>query len=328
MLVDSLTALDNVLLAHDRTSITIGFSALTYTKQQQLAYYYQLEGQDDDWVKADNRLQAIYNYLAPGDYLFKVRTQNSDGIFSKEITTLKIHVTAPFWRSWWFYGALAMLFMGILYWIDRERIKRLIGLQKMRTQIAGNLHAAVNTTLNNINLLSEMAKIKADKDSSLSKEYIEQISEKSREMIGAMDDMLWTIQPENDSMPKTLLRMNEFSDGLQSSHGVIVKMEVDDKITVLALDMKIRQDIYFLYKDALTYIAQYAEGTTVLVNMDLVKTRLLLKIHAPGPFTVVEAVADQRYFEAMQQRAAQLPALLDIQADKRGISIILQVPVR
>ncbi|UYQ92608.1 hypothetical protein MKQ68_21230 [Chitinophaga horti] len=328
LLVDSLMQLDQVVLPHDRTSITIGFSALTYLNQQKLAYYYQLEGQDKEWIRADGRQQAIYNYLPPGRYVFKVKTQNGDGLFSEEEAMLNIYVKAPFWRTWWFYGALALLFTGILYWIDRERIKRILGLQKMRSQIAGNLHTAVNTTLNNINLLSEMAKIKADKDVSLSKEYIEQISEKSREMIDAMDDVLWSIQPENDSMQKTLLRINEFSDGLQSSHGVTVKMEVDNKVTGLTLDMKIRQDIYFLYKDALSYIVQYAEGTTVLVNMDLVKSRFLLKIHAPGPFTVVEAAADARYFEAMQQRAAQLPALLDIQTDKRGIAVILQVPVR
>lgn len=327
-LVDSLLALEDVALDYDRTSITIGFSSLIYLNPDKLTYYYQLEGQDEEWIKADKRQEAVYNYLPPGHYTFKVKSQNSDGVFSSDVTTVHIHVNAPFWRTWWFYGALTLLATGILYWIDRERIKRIMGVQKVRSQIAANLHAAVNTTLNNINLLSEMAKMKADKDITLSKEYIEQISEKSREMIDAMDDVLWSIQPENDSMQKTLLRMQEFSDGLQSSHGVIVKMAVDDNIAALTLDMKIRQDIYFLFKDALNYISQYAEGTIVLVNMDLVKSRFLLKIHAGGPFTVVEAVADQRYFEAMQQRAAQLPALLDIQADKRGISIILQVPVK
>src|SRR5690606_42148490 len=59
-------------------------------------------------------------------------------------------------------------------------------LQKVRTEIAVNLHGEVNSTLSNINLLSEMARIKADKDIERSKEFIDQISRKSHYMITAM----------------------------------------------------------------------------------------------------------------------------------------------
>jgi signal transduction histidine kinase len=105
---------------------------------------------------------------------------------------------------------------AFFYYIDFERIKRLHSLQQMRTQIAQNLHDDVDATLNNISLLSEMAKIKVDKDAQLSKEYIEQIHIKSRRMIDAMSDMLWTLNPENDTMEKTILRMKQFAEDLQN----------------------------------------------------------------------------------------------------------------
>ena len=82
----------------------------------------------------------------------------------------------------------------------------------MRGDIAGNLHEEINTALNNINVLSEIAKIKADKEPEQSKNYINEIHSKSHNMIIAMDDMLWSIDPANDSMAKTIDRIKEFSD--------------------------------------------------------------------------------------------------------------------
>ena len=126
-----------------------------------------------------------------------------------------IVVNPPFWKTWWFFCLLALLIAAVFYWLDQQRVNKLVALQNVRTEIAGNLHEEVNTTLNNINLLSEMARIKADKDVDRSKEYIDQISDKSHNMIIAMDDILWTIDPRNDSMEKSLLRMMEFADALE-----------------------------------------------------------------------------------------------------------------
>ena len=86
-------------------------------------------------------------------------------------------------------------------------MRRNEALQRMRTDIADNLHQEINTALSNINILSEMAKLKTEKEPHKSREYFEQIHTKSHNMIIAMDDMLWSIDPENDSMSKTAERM-------------------------------------------------------------------------------------------------------------------------
>ena len=74
-------------------------------------------------------------------------------------------------------------------------MKRIRSTQQIRSEIGFNLATDVTTTLSNINLMSEMAKRKADNDIERSKELIEQISEKSNNMITALDDMLWSIDP-------------------------------------------------------------------------------------------------------------------------------------
>ena len=221
---------------------------------------------------------------------------------------------------------MILIIAAIFYYIDFERIKRLRALQRMRTQIAQNLHDDVDATLNDISLLSEMAKIKADKDVQRSKEYIDQISDKSKRMIDAMSDMLWTLNPENDTMEKTVLRMKECAEGLQNSHNTNIQMQIDSKVKSLKLDMKTRHEFFFIFKEALLNIARQANGTPSIINVDYMSGKLLMKIqnqevNLNSPLLAAPAKKE------MKQRAKFINAELDIQNDNKGISIILVVPV-
>jgi hypothetical protein len=325
--VDSLRRLSEIKLRYDNTSILIEFNDLNFIRQNKIRYFYKLEGIDKDWIIAEDNHQAIYTWLPPGDYVFKVNCQNGEGIWSKDITTLKIHVAHPFWKTWWFYGILVLVAAGILYGIDRERIQRMRSMQQMRSQIAGNLHQEINTTLSSISLLSEMAKLKADKDLTRSKEYIDKIGEKSQNMIIAMDDILWSIQPENDNMEKTILRIEEFVDALRNRYGPVIELQVDKRARNLQLDMKTRHEFFLIFKEALKTFVQMAGAKEVLIYLDFSVNKLALKIQSPFTFLDSEDVEIEKSVAGMEQRASLIGALLDVQADARASNIILLLPV-
>jgi hypothetical protein len=324
--VDSLENLKKIALRYDNTSLLIEFNSLNYVQQNKIHYRYILEGVDKDWQETSDLNQAIYNYLPPGKYTFKVRAENSDGIPSNNLAAFQIEVSPPFWRTWWFLGIMTLIIAAIFYYIDFERIKRLHALQRMRTQIAQNLHDDVDATLNDISLLSEMAKIKADKDIQRSKEYIDQISDKSKRMIDAMSDMLWTLNPENDTMEKTVLRMKECAEGLQNTHNTNIQMEIDAKVKSLKLDMKTRHEFFFIFKEALLNIAKQANGTPTLINIDFTNSKLLMKIQNQE-VNFNSPVFTTPGKKEMRQRAQFINGELDIQSDNKGISLILVVPV-
>ncbi len=327
LLLDSLLRRSKIQLDYDKNSISISFGTLSYLRNNKKLFYYQLEKVDAGWILADERHQAIYNYIPPGSYTFRVKCINGYGLSSVHTTELSIIIKAPFWKSWWFYSILLLVAIGVLYWIDKERIRRLITLQQLRTQIADNLHKDINTTLNNIHLLSEIAKIKADKDIEKSKEYIDQINTKSRRMIGDMDDMLWSINPQNDSMQKTLERMIEFADGIKKINDCKIDLIVEEKVRWLKLDMKMRHEIFFIFKEALNSIIQHSNCTNSIINIDLVKSNLLIQIHDNGSGIDTKSLQNSTGIKEMTKRAKLLNALLDIQSDKKGTAVILRVPV-
>jgi signal transduction histidine kinase len=236
-------------------------------------------------------------------------------------------VSHPFWRAWWFYGILVLVAAAILYGIDRERIQRMRSMQQMRSQIAGNLHQEINTTLNSISLLSEMAKMKADKDLARSKEYIDKIGEKSQNMIIAMDDILWSIQPENDNMEKTILRIEEFADALRNRYGTAIELQVDKRARNLQLDMKTRHEFFLIFKEALKTLVQLAGAKEVLIYLDFSINKLALKTQAPGALLDSEDLQIEKSLQEMEKRASLIGAVLDVQADARASNIILLLPV-
>lgn len=324
--LDSLLSRKRVNLSPEDNSIVIEFSGLRYNGTYLIRY--KLEGLDKDWITADKTSQAVYSYLPPGRYTFLVQSLDAEGKVGKKTTSLEIVVNPPFWRTWWFFCILALVMVAVFFWIDRERMKRLKALQSVRTEIAGNLHEEVNSTLNNINLLSEMARIKADKDIDRSKEYIDQISTKSHNMIIAMDDILWSIDPQNDNMQKSLLRMMEFTDALKQRHGANIELALDRKVRSLKLDMKTRHEVFFIFKKALRMIVQYAGGKETLVHIDLFKNKLSLKLQdATADLEKNSADIDEAIRE-MHDRAGIIQADLDVQYDKNGIAVILLVPVK
>jgi ligand-binding sensor domain-containing protein len=324
--VDSLEKLKKINLRYDNTSLLIEFNSLTYIQQNKIHYRYKLEGIDKDWQETTDLNQAVYNYLPADEYTFMVRAENSDGIPSNDRVILQIGVTPPFWRTWWFFGIIAFILGAFFYYIDFERIKRLHAMQRMRTQIAHNLHDDVEATLNSISLLSEMAKIKVDKDTQLSKEFIEQIHTKSRRMMDAMSDMLWSLNPENDTMEKTILRMRQFAEDLQTTYDTNIQLEVDTKVNSVKLDMKKRHEFFLIFKEALHNIATQCNGAASVINIDFIRGKLLLKIHNPKAAFTPPLVA-QTTEEEMKQRANFIGAQLEIQSDKKGVAVILAVPV-
>jgi ligand-binding sensor domain-containing protein len=326
LLTDSLLKRNKVHLGSRDNSIVIEFSGLQYNGTYIIKY--KLEGLDKDWITADKNNQAIYSYLPPGTYTFRLQSADAEGYPSKNITSLVIVVEPPFWKTWWFFCLLALVIAGVFYWLDKQRVNRMNALQNVRTEIASNLHEEVNITLNNINLLSEMARIKADKDVELSKEFIDQISNKSHNMIIAMDDIMWSIDPQNDNMEKSLLRMMEFADALKNRHGANIELALDKKVRFLKLDMKTRHEVFLVFKEALRTIVQYSCGKETLVHIDLFKNKLSIKLQdATATFDKNVAEIDKSIRE-MNSRAVMINADLDVQYDKNGVAIILLVPVK
>lgn len=314
--LDSLRRLRTIELDHHENSLTIEFSSLSY--QNKYGALHRMENLEKQWIVSDPSRMVTYNYLPPGDYTFKLASQDENGD-PGEVTEIWFHIKPPFWRSWWFYSFLAIIAATVLLLFDKQRIQRIRKEEEIRTAIAGNLHDEVNTVLQNISVLSEIARIKTDTQPEQSKEYIYEIQQKSRNMVVAMNDVLWSIHPDNDSMTRTIERINEVAQALATKHSASVTVQTDERVKELNLPMKTRHEFIIIYKLAIVTLVEELKAPETTVQLDYGRGKLHMQIFSlhlqlPRGNNVVT-----KNINEIKTRADLVDgASVDIQSDDKG----------
>jgi diguanylate cyclase (GGDEF)-like protein len=119
--------IERLSLSHKEDVITLKFAALDYADPRANRYEYKLDGFDAGWVSADERRAATYTNLPGGQYVFRVRASNSDGVWSTQDLALPIEVAPSPWLSPWAYlgyAALAALMLLAVWYAQQRRIAR------------------------------------------------------------------------------------------------------------------------------------------------------------------------------------------------------------
>ena len=129
---------DEIRLSYKDNVFSFEFAALEYTEPEKNQYAYKMEGFDHDWVKIGAKREAVYTNLDPGEYIFRVKGSNNDGVWNEKDTSIKVIISPPFWRTWWFTALSALLLGLAVYGGHRFRLKSLkirnLALQKEITE--------------------------------------------------------------------------------------------------------------------------------------------------------------------------------------------------
>jgi len=324
LLVDSLLRMDKIVLGPNQNSVVIDVSTLQLASPFLIRY--RMDNLDKEWHITDQTSSAIYSYIPAGHYTLLLKAEDAEGK-DGPVTSVQIRVEPAFWETWWFFSLLILLAALLLFWFDRERIRRKEDLYKMRTDIAGELHQEVNLALNNINILSEMARLKAEKDTAKAIEYIEQINVKSQSMIAAMDDMLWIISPENDSMIKNIDHLKQYIGSLSSRFNTPVDLLVDKKVYELNLDMKLRQHILRMFKSGITNFLRTG-GSNCKIYIGLEKNWLTYTVEFDNSHTDFQQLNNLLKRQELENWLHAIHATLDVETLSTNTVVMLKIPVK
>ncbi|HMB21389.1 MAG TPA: PAS domain S-box protein, partial [Anaerolineales bacterium] len=110
----NLSGHEPIQLSYKQDFISFEFAALDFQAPQKNQYAYKLEGFDKEWIQAGNRRYATYTNLPGGQYSFRVKASNSDGVWNEAGATIPIVITPPIWQRWWFNGMLFVLLAALV----------------------------------------------------------------------------------------------------------------------------------------------------------------------------------------------------------------------
>jgi len=326
--VDAIVKEGGIRLHHDQNYISISFAALSYSQSNKLNYYYKLEGANKDWVRAEHVLSANFASLAPGEYTFMVRARNSDGVFSPDITALKINIVPAFYQTWWFIVLLILISSIPFYIIYRLRIRRLVEVHMIREKVARDLHDDIGSTLTSINILSEMAGLKLDERQRTAKDYLNRISVNSSQMMESMDDIVWSIKPDNDNLSRIVARMREYTAGILEPQNIDYSFRCDEISRTIRFDMDDRRHFFLIFKEALNNISKYAKARRVHISLDLTHSSVVLIIKDDGAGFEPDAGNSGNGLANMSRRAELLKGNLTIRSSPgNGTEIRLEIKI-
>jgi len=321
-----------ISLPYNRNHFSIEFAALDYISPASNKYAYMLEGLENEWIYT-NTNTAHYTNIDPGTYVFHVKASNNDDIWNETGALLKIIIIPPWWATWWAYTVYVVL-CGIVilgggrYEIHRRDLKhravvaelqaRTVEAQKeaekeqMRGRIASDLHDEIGSNLSSIAILGEVLEKKLDLPEK-EKKRLQQIPGIARISAEAMRDIVWFVNPSNDSFDMLLKKMRE------TANLMLEGLEVDFSETVNGsesnTDLNFRRNLFLVYKEILQNIIRHARATKVSVsfNLDNGKFSLCIKDNGIGFDTNMEFTGNG--LKNYQRRAAEMNTNIVVESD-------------
>lgn len=204
-----------IILPYSQNVFSFQFSALDYNSPQSIQYIYKMEGFDKDWINSGDRRFITYTNLNPGNYIFKVKASNSDGVWSENYKSVSVTILAPWWRTDWAYIMYVLIIIGGVYSIrriemNRSRLRNELKmrefeankrreLENLKSRFFANLSHEFRTPLTLIRgPIDELINNKAGDNQLEYYQLIQRNSEKLQELI---DQLLELTQLENAAIP-------------------------------------------------------------------------------------------------------------------------------
>lgn len=194
-----------ITLRHSDNVISVEFAALNFLNTEKNKYAYILEGFNKQWLITDAKMRkATYTNLDHGNYIFRVKATNEDGIWNEEGVTLKITVLPPFWKTTWAYIIYALMIIGILlfarhmlllrakmrFQIEQERkeAKRMHELDLMKIRFFTNVSHDFRTPLALI--LAPVEKMMKNTHDEPQKKYFQLIHRNAKRLLNLVNQLL------------------------------------------------------------------------------------------------------------------------------------------
>ena len=154
-----------ITLNHKQNIFSFEFSALHFANPKANQYQYKLEGFNNDWIETDwkNR-RATYTNLAAGNYTFKVKASNNEGLWNEQGRSIELTILPPPWKTWWAYSIYGLMLLGLVWYFIRSQRQQVIIERKMNRQLEdivsvrtgelGQKNKALNEALENLEKVS------------------------------------------------------------------------------------------------------------------------------------------------------------------------------
>ena len=275
-----------------RGELEIHYAALSFRAPEKNRFRYQLAPADSTWIDAGDRRTAFYNNLPPGRYLFRVTACNNDGVWNPDGVSLTLLLLPHFWQTWWFSALVvsgaAGAVAGTVRSVTRrkmmrklERLERQHAIEKERARIARDMHDELGAKLTRISFQGATA-TRSLGNPEEARHQIETISHTARALVSSLDEIVWAVDPENDSLENLVSYLCRFAGDLFENSPISCQLDIPPTLPAIRLTADTRHNLFSAVKEALNNAAKHSGGSTVRLAISVREGRLQILISDNG----------------------------------------------
>jgi signal transduction histidine kinase len=316
-----------VQLKPSQNAFSVDFTTLNYNKLHYNQYAYYLAGFEPTWRRSGTAHRAYYTNLDPGEYTLYMKAGDAFGNWNPAPLQLRIEVLPAYYQTWWFKLLLAGMGAALLYTLYRYRVSQLLRVQHVRNRISADLHDEIGASLSGISIIGLMAQ-KGLPERHPSAPLLERMMEEVHQISGALDDIVWSINPKNDELDSLIARMTRYASELLEARHIECHLVLPRRPEHLKLSMEKRRDFYLFFKEVINNLAKYAGCTQARIEITLERQYLRLVVRDNGVGFDPLAPSERNGLRNLKKRAESLRGRLSIDsAPGAGTTVRLEFPV-
>lgn len=318
------------------------FTGLNFGDPEHIQFKYRLENWDQGWVEDRKERVAHYDKIPPGTYQFRVVGSYNYGPPNEMAASVILIVPPKWWQTFWFHASTTLLGLGLLvvgvwqiqrrrYRVRLKRLEQEQAMERERSRIARDLHDELGSDLTYISMLSDLDRPGANATDR--KELLEGMAQKvsalSVQMVRKLDEIVWAVNPRNDSLRSLVLYLSQWSRSVFENSSVRCRYQIQDDLPNVQLPPEMRHHIFLAVKETLNNVLKHAQASEVCLRINCIERVIEIEIQDDGVgfnLAAVQSSSDRNGIRNIQQRIEKLggQALIETAAG-RGTAIKFRV---
>lgn len=275
-----------------RHRLEFEYAGLSFAAPEKVRFKYRLQPLDREWVDAGTKRVANYSYIPPGKYVFAVTACNNDGVWSETGAAVAFTVLPYFWQTGWFriLAELSVAFVvgGSVLIATRRHMRRKVeqlereqAIERERTRIAKDIHDDLGASLTRITMLSQSACNELD-NSPQAAAHVGQICTTARELTRAMDEIVWAVNPQHDSLDSLAIYLGKYAQDYLRAAGIRCRLNMPDDLPPWPVAAEVRHNLFLAFKEALHNVVKHSDGKEVRVILAWRTKGIVLSVQDNG----------------------------------------------
>lgn len=313
-------------MTYNQNTIALTVAVLDYSSIKSNKIQYRLLGWDERWVLSPPGIIRYAN-LPPGMYTLEINASNGNNLWSSGLT-LDIYVKAPFWKRTWFIGSLLILGITVLLasfkiWSGRKvkKAMRQLAQQKLleaeRERISREMHDDIGAGLTQITLMSEAIRSRKAVTGD-DNQRIGEIADTSRQLVSNIGEIIWSLNPQQNTLEALLAYMREQMNKLLEYSGIDYKIDMPEVEGTIQLSNQQRRNIFLVTKEMVHNAIKHSMATQISVTAVLHADRLSFEVKDNGRGFDTSIGSNGNGLKNIRQRINEIRGTLELESAPGG----------